>query len=160
MGMMQREKGKDYERRVASAMRAAFPFATVRRSSQADRAHAPDVRFETGPELLRQLWLECNDARQPNPLGKLEQAERDTIHGPDAWLPVVVWHRFREREDWATLRIRTLRFLLGVGVGNARETFAGHAADNETATVSLGTFVRIVTAALERRGEMPAKEAA
>ncbi len=113
MGLMQREKGKRFERDIASQLRERFG-VHVRRASQAERADNPDVFIETGPMKLTRLWLELQDARQPTPEKKLEQSERDAA----AWeakrdnfvprWPVVVWHRLGERKVYATLRINTL----------------------------------------------------
>ena len=112
MGLMQREKGKRFERAVADQLRTRYPKAIVRRASQAERADNPDV-FAEGCPVLERLWLELQDARQPTPLAKLAQAERDAA----AWAasrragarwPVVVWHRLGERTTWVTLRLAVL----------------------------------------------------
>lgn len=111
MGKSQREKGKRFERWVASQLRAAFPAATVRRSSQADAAYEPDVVIEGAvPTLVKLLWLELTDGAAPNPMAKLEQAERDAkayVERGHA-LPVVVWHKTGGRKIQATMRLRTL----------------------------------------------------
>lgn len=120
MGLMQREKGKRFEREIAGILRERWPSAIVRRASQAERADNPDVFVEGGPPLLGRLWLELQDARKPTPEAKLEQAERDS----SAWfmrreererrLPIVIWHRLGERSTWATMRLTTLlRLYLG-----------------------------------------------
>jgi hypothetical protein len=160
MGLMQRRKGRAYEQRVADAFRKAFPFATVRRSSQADRAHAPDVRFEDGPTLLRELWLECQDSRNPTPVAKLEQAERDILDTYTVRLPVAVWHRTHERDSWCTMRLELLRDLVQEGIAPRGVMVFGHPADDHTVTVRLETFIAIVTAALRKRGEWPEEKAA
>ncbi|HYF53753.1 MAG TPA: hypothetical protein VEA41_05800 [Salinarimonas sp.] len=58
------------------------------------------------------VWLELQDARKPDPEAKLEQAERDAarVNG----LPIVVWHRIRERKIHASMRLSTLLKLSGV----------------------------------------------
>jgi hypothetical protein len=113
MGLMSRQKGKTFERRIAAIIRDEWPSAIVRRASQSERADNPDVFIEGGPPLLARLWLELQDARSPDPRGKLAQAEGDVL----AWqarratadrLPVVIWHRLGERTTWATLRLSTL----------------------------------------------------
>lgn len=120
MGKLSRTKGCVFERKVAAILRLHWPHASVHRSSQADRAYSPDVVVEGGPEWTRRLWLELNDARNPNPRAKLEQAERDAhastqrIGGQGDRYPVIVWHRLAERTIWATLRHSTLMALLGV----------------------------------------------
>ena len=109
--MMQRTKGKVFERRIATILRAHFPDAVVRRASQADRAHQSDVYISGGPSLLSRLWLEANDSRKPQPLRKLVQAERDAAAQtgtPWCRYPVVVWHKLSERRVWATMRLWTL----------------------------------------------------
>lgn len=117
MGLMQREKGKRFERAIAAELRTRWPAAIVRRASQAERADNPDVFAEGAPALTR-LWLELQDARQPTPALKLAQAERDAAAwqarraGSARW-PVVVWHRLGERTTWATLRLGTLLAVTG-----------------------------------------------
>lgn len=107
MGLMQRRKGRAFEQSVATRLRAAFPGAVVRRTSQADGAHASDVVVEPpAPSVIGRVWWECHDAAAPNPLGKLAQAERDTLY--TAALPVVVWHRKGARTTRATMRLGTL----------------------------------------------------
>jgi hypothetical protein len=43
MGLMQREKGKRFEREIAMVIRTRWPLVLVRRASQAERADNPDV---------------------------------------------------------------------------------------------------------------------
>src|SRR5262245_36958500 len=103
-------KGKAYERAIARVLRARFPGADVRRSSQADRAGNSDVRVEGHP-VLATLWLELTDQRGADvgtALGKLAQAERDVAAlppgSPTRW-PVIVWHRTGARTSWVTARL-------------------------------------------------------
>jgi hypothetical protein len=116
MGKLSRTKGKVFERRVASALRAQWPDAEIRRSSQAERAYEADV-FARGAPVLERLWMELQDARNPTPLAKLEQAERDVElrrrFQPDRRYPVVVWHRIRERVEWVTTRLWVLDAIRG-----------------------------------------------
>lgn len=107
MGRMQREKGKRFERDIANVFRERWPNAVVRRASQAERADNPDVFVADGPELLKQLWLELQDARDPTPGAKLVQAEGDIAHRHyhRGRLPIVVWHRLRERRVNVTTRL-------------------------------------------------------
>lgn len=107
MGLMQRNKGKRFERQLATIMRSHFPDAIVRRASQADRAHQSDVYVTGGPPLLSRLWLEAQDAAAPTPIAKLLQAERD-VGDRSHLLPVVVWHKLRQQTIHATLRLGTL----------------------------------------------------
>lgn len=111
MGLMQRRKGKSYERTIAIKLRAKWPEAVVRRASQADRAHESDV-FVKGacPKQARQVWWELQDSRKPTPLAKLEQAERDIAErcpGEERHA-VVVWHQYGCRDSQATMRLVTL----------------------------------------------------
>lgn len=106
MSKLSRTKGVEFEQRIARDLRGVLPRATVHRSSQADRAYAPDVVIDGDvPPLVRRLWLECQDSRQPSPLDKLAQAERDTAHHSVATpLPIVVWHKTGSRTVNVTLR--------------------------------------------------------
>ena len=120
MSKLSTTKGKDFERKVAAQLRELWPDATIHRSSQADRAYAPDVVIEgDAPQLARRLWLELNDARNPQPLKKLERAERDLkLKSLDDYrweraLPVVVWHRLGSKSIQATMRMRTMAVLCG-----------------------------------------------
>ena len=120
MGLMQRQKGKRFERAIATLLRAHFPDAVVRRASQADRAHQSDVYVQSKALLLERLWLECQDARDPNPWAKLMQAERDCagVMAPRerylGRLPVVVWHKLGARSIHVSLRLHTLDEIRGV----------------------------------------------
>jgi hypothetical protein len=153
MGAMQRRKGKVYEREVARILRAEFPAADVRRTSQADRAGNSDV-IVTGAPLLEQLWLELNDARDPDPLAKLQQAERDiglarpSSGGVALRLPVVIWHRIRERSHQVTTRLWVLDVLRGRPHG-AFEKLAENGPlhvnlDEAAVTLDLGEFIEIL----------------
>lgn len=125
MGLMQREKGKRHERRIAARLRVHWPDAVVRRSSQAERADNPDVFIESRAEVLQALWLELQDARTPTPMIKLTQAEHDIVE----WLkrrpgvavnrlPVVIWHKLGERIDHVTTRLWVIDELRGVSTTN------------------------------------------
>lgn len=118
MSRMQRTKGKVFERRIARVLAKRFEGVVAKRSSQAERADNADLITYGGPPALARLWLELNDAIAPQPLAKLAQAERDTqvakkkLGGIER-MPVVVWHRIREREVWATCRLEVVRALAG-----------------------------------------------
>jgi len=101
----------------------------VRRSSRADGAANSDVVI-TGDPLLERLWLELQDARDPTPLAKLQQAERDIDLAQRASdrldrLPVVIWHRIRERSHQVTTRLWVV------------DEFRGVSAHSRTAVVTL-----------------------
>lgn len=123
MGLMQREKGKRFEREIADSLRKWFPGNSgmpvlVRRGSQAERADRPDVYFEEGPELLKRLWLECQDSRTPTPEAKLVQAERDVAVRAIRAYPIAVVHRTGARDVTATMRFETLRYFIGGAVSH------------------------------------------
>jgi hypothetical protein len=141
MSKMQREKGKAYERAIARVLRAVFPAATVRRSSQADRAANSDVVI-TGDARLERLWLELQDARAPTPEAKLRQAERDlnelARRATDRIdrLPVVIWHRIRERSHQVTTRLWVVDELRGVSAIGGRAVVV---------TLDLRAFIELVS---------------
>ena len=111
-GKMSRTKGHNFERRIASELRELWPGADVHRSSQADRARESDVVIDgAAPEIARALWLELQDARDPNPNGKLAQAEFDIAKLAEPRterVPVVVWHRIQERRTQVSMRFAEL----------------------------------------------------
>lgn len=123
MGLMQKRKGAKFERRIANELRKAFPSATVRRSSQAHKAHEPDVVIEgDAPELVKRLWLELTDSRNPQPLEKLAQAEQNARERSGAgsgwpWCPVALCHRTGARHAQVTLRLGNLMELMRSIVG-------------------------------------------
>lgn len=129
MGLMQRNKGKRFEREIAALMRERWPTVVVRRASQAERADNPDVFVESGPERLRQLWLELENAKAPSPHAKLMQAEGDIR----AWnerrgfsadavtrVPFVVWHRLAARSIQVTSRLWCFDWLMAGPMPYAR----------------------------------------
>lgn len=145
MGRMQREKGKRFERQIAAMFRERWPDAVVRRASQADRAHESDVFIEGGPPMLKRLWIECQDARNPTPLAKLEQAEGDVghAHNPN-WtntLPVVIWHRLGAREINVTTRAWVF--------DSVRSNL--HRVSDAVVTLSLGDFLDVLSETTARK---------
>jgi len=137
-GAMSRNKGARFERQL----RAHWPDAMVRRSSQAHSAHQSDVYIAGGPPLLARLWIEAQDARQPTPLAKLEQAEGD-IDGlalPERGrLPIVVWHRLGER----TIQVTTRLWVLDAVRSALRRV------DDSMVTMSLPDFLALLGHAVE-----------
>src|SRR5215831_9583565 len=117
MGKMQRTKGHAFERKIAAELRELWPEADVHRSSQADRARESDVVIDGRvPALARMLWLELQDARMPDPEGKMAQATHDTARHKDSrFLPIVVWHRLNARRTNVTLSLWALVELAAVG---------------------------------------------
>jgi hypothetical protein len=142
MGLLSRVKGRTYERKIAALFRSHWPDATVRRSSQAERAYQSDVFVEGGPSVLRRLWLELTDARKPNVLLKLGQAETDAtawntrnVDEPVRW-PVVIWHVTGERNAQVTMPMWVLDAIRGM---EWQTRFAV-----EPATMDLRDFVRML----------------
>jgi hypothetical protein len=151
MGLMSRNKGKRFERDIAARIRTRFG-CDVRRASQAERADNPDIFVPHGvaPFKLTRLWMELQDARQPTPEKKLEQAERDayawqdkrTEHGlgyVPRW-PVVIWHRLGERTSYATMRVNTLLDIVQP-IPDAESEL------REVVTVELDAFLRMLEVA-------------
>lgn len=141
MGKLSRTKGRAFEQKIARVFRAAWPDAVVRRSSQADRAYNPDVMIEHGPAMLQSLWLELNDARNPDPLAKLAQAERDVDAMRVAYgsrSPAVIWHRLASRSIHVTMRACVFDALRGIG------PYAGEPLDRTPITMSLDDFIGVL----------------
>lgn len=75
----------------------------LRRASQTERAHNPDVFVEGGPKLLQRLWIEPQDGATATPAKKLAQAVRDVEADPRTYargehrLPVAITHRLGSR---------------------------------------------------------------
>ena len=118
MGLLSRNKGKTFERAIATEMRKFWPDALIRRASQGERADNADVFIEFGPAFLKQLWLELQDAINPTPMVKLMQAERDVarvsaIAGAPIRYPIVVWHKIRARTIFVSMRSKTFDYLRG-----------------------------------------------
>lgn len=110
----QRTKGKAFERKVAAIIRARWPGALVRRASQAERAHNPDVFVEGGPKLIQRLWMELQDSATATPAKKLAQAVRDVEADPRTYasgehrLPVAITHQLGSRTIEATIGLDDL----------------------------------------------------
>lgn len=142
MGRMQKNKGKVFERKIATALRRRFPAMTVRRSLQAHKPYEPDVVVEGVP-----IWWECSDTREPNPPKKMKQAERDVekarAKGFDYLIPVVVWHSLAKRRVWVSIRLHSLMRVIGedsLGLDN-----------NPLLTLELGEFLDLPLVVLPLR---------
>jgi len=139
----QREKGKTFERKIARILRSRWHHALVRRASQAERAHNPDVFVEDGPRVLKRLWLELQDSALPTPSAKLEQARRDIAADPRRYergnhrLPAAVTHQLGSTRILATMEIGDVIDVLGLSVGEA-QIVAGEV------TMSLDTLLSFV----------------
>ena len=105
MGRKSKIKGKVYERKVASILRERFPELAedIRRSIQSRGAEESDVAG------LPHLWIECQDAQQPTPLSKLEQAEHDygVCEGLEGLNCIAVTHKLLARTHQVTMRSYT-----------------------------------------------------
>ncbi len=68
MAKLSVDKGKRWERKVASLISEVMPGARIRRGNQnRDGADAPDV-------VCPWLWVECKSGKRPNPRAALAQA--------------------------------------------------------------------------------------
>ena len=68
MAKLSVDKGKRWERAVASSISEVMPGARIRRGDQSrDGADAPDV-------ICPWLWVECKSGKRPNPRAALAQA--------------------------------------------------------------------------------------
>lgn len=85
-GLFSREKGKRFERYIATDLREHFPeFAEqIHRSIQSRGPEGSDVLG------IPSVWVECEDSVSPDPFEKLTQAIRDC---PEDQIPVAVTHR-------------------------------------------------------------------
>ena len=145
MSKMQRDKGKRFERQIARKLKEFFPehSETIRRSIQSREAEESDV---TG---LPGLWIECQDARLPTPLKKLEQAERDVRANKleATIIPIAITHKIRNKAILVTLRLSHLHFIFGHHVNDYRFS-APFALESSTVTphvvVLLDDFLDIV----------------
>ena len=68
MAKLSVDKGKRWERQVASLISEAMPGAHIRRGNQnRDGSDSPDV-------ICPWLWVECKSGKRPNPRAALAQA--------------------------------------------------------------------------------------
>lgn len=128
VGKKSRRKGRKFEQRIARALRARWPEATVRRALQSHKPYEPDLVIEgPAPLIVRSLWLELTDGKDADLRvpGKLEQAERDIdrAHPAGEWkrYPVCIWHIIAQRRIHASMRIQTLGAIMGEVVTEAAE---------------------------------------
>ncbi len=139
----QREKGKTFERKIARILRGRWRHALVRRASQAERAHNPDVFVEDGPRILQRMWMELQDSAHPTPSAKLVQARRDIAADPRRYelghhrIPVAITHELGSPKIHATMDIADVLDVLGAHPGGA-QIEAGEV------TMSLDTLLRFV----------------
>jgi hypothetical protein len=149
----QREKGKTFERKIARIIRDRWPEALVRRASQAERAHNPDVFVEGGPSILQRLWMELQDSAHPTPIAKLDQAVRDVEADPRSYnggchrLPVAITHKLGSPAILATMNVGDLMDIL--------DPDRVHAEDGNV-SMPLETFLDLVERGADRRAETEA----
>lgn len=144
MGMMQRDKGKTFERLLAKKLREAFPGCEFRRSRQSDGAYHSDVYCNIGPWCLRDIWWECTHGHKPNPAAKMKQAVGDieAIGEQERYIPVVVWRRTGQRVINATLCLDQLMLI----DSNQQTDFA------PLVTLELPVFIEMLQAWVARNG--------
>jgi hypothetical protein len=80
----------------------------VRRSDQGKGAMEPDLVIRGCP-----LWLELTHAAKPDPMAKLEQAERDSQMARGQWFPVAIVKKTHGSFIQAWMRTATFLFLCG-----------------------------------------------
>ena len=145
MSLFSRSKGKRFERTIATMIRERFPqyAKEIRRSIQSRAAEESDV---TG---LPGFWLECNDTVQPNPLDKLEQAERDVSLSQTrkSDIPVAITHKTGARTSQATLRLINL---VRISEGTTALVSTNHDLCQIPVTIPLESFFAIVDTYLQR----------
>jgi hypothetical protein len=144
MGLISRQRGKSFERKIAAAIRKRIPSIApdVRRSIQSRKAEESDVTGVPG------WWIECQDAANPTPVEKLEQAERDSIAtqvagGELCWC-VAITHRKRSQTIQASMRLRALTMLTS---GRYPESALSEA----VVTLDFNDFLSILARDVERQ---------
>lgn len=107
MGLMQRRKGKAFERDVARAFRAVFPAASRTLTQQRDSGEAPDIQAPG-------FWVEAKNHRRVNIQAAFAQAVDEAERADSRDIPVAVTKDLR-KEPLATLRLTDfLRLLLEI----------------------------------------------
>jgi hypothetical protein len=71
MSSSQRRKGHDFERKIASQLRAVMPGCEIKRGLQSRGGEVPDVDCPV-------FWVECKHGKKMSVRAALEQAERDS----------------------------------------------------------------------------------
>ena len=112
MGLMQRNKGKAFERKVAEAFRAVFPNVHRTLTQQRDSGEAPDIDAPG-------LWVEAKHYRRANIQKAYDQAceelkrhkVRRNFAGEPAVIPIAVTKDNR-REPLVTLSLENFLHLL------------------------------------------------
>lgn len=120
MGKFSRSKGKRAERRIATVLRERFPeiAGDIRRSIQSRQAEESDICGLPG------FWLENQDAAEPTPKAKLEQAIRDVCANKKETelVPVAITHKTRSKSTEVTMRAGDL-FRLFVQASETTDAF-------------------------------------
>lgn len=144
---LSRDKGKVFERKIARILRERFPqhAADVRRSDQGHGAADSDV---TG---LPWIWVECQDAREPTPVAKLEQAEADlgaATGDAAAKIPIAITHKLRSRSMQVMLRLSSLDRIASVAVGETPASLEVADVGFTPVTLELGDFLDLLAEAV------------
>jgi hypothetical protein len=143
-----------FEQKIAAMIRARWPGALVRRASQAERAHNPDVFVEGGPRILQRLWMELQDSAHPTPSKKLEQARRDVERDPRSYahgehrLPVAITHKLGSPTIEATIRLCDLLDIV--------EPALIHCDEQDVVTIELDAFLGMIDRGATRQMESEA----
>jgi hypothetical protein len=112
-GRRARQYGHSFERLIVRKVKERFAHSRwaehVRRSDQSHRASLPDV---TG---WPKLWPELETAEDPDPAGKLAQAQRDVGALPYRAkpIPVAITHKKRARRIFVTLALDDVARMIG-----------------------------------------------
>lgn len=141
MGMLSRRKGQAFERRVARLARDFFKDFEIRRSIQSRGAEESDL---VGVPFC---WSELQhaDARHHDPLGKLEQAERDRTSTD--LMPVAITCVSGSGRITATFRVAHLEVLTGIRFD--------HFPPHTPFTLELEDFFMLLGYALSRHADPP-----
>lgn len=102
------EAGKVRGKGSVAAHRELLKESRVRRSDQGKGALEPDVVIQDCP-----IWLELQCAKDPTPMAKLAQAERDVRQTGSSLRPVAVIHQSGSQSSQAWMRVATLLYLCG-----------------------------------------------
>lgn len=125
MGLMQRRKGKNFERAVALAFRALFPEARRTLTQARDSGEAPDVHAPG-------FWVEAKNHRRVNIQKAFAQAVDEAERAASTDIPVAVTKDLR-KEPLATLRLTDFLQILSGMAGNVPPLRKVGAVDGEVA---------------------------
>lgn len=104
MGLMQRQKGKSFERACAKAFRAVYPNVKRTLTQQRDSGEAPDIDAPG-------LWVEAKHHRRVNIQKAFEQAVDEVGRAKSTSVPVAVT-KDNGKDPLATLRLEDFLSIL------------------------------------------------